>query len=81
MWDRDGDRELKQYCAEDFTLQLMWGLKLNQDHTEITVQHTVSSPVRSPGKVQNDLETHSLSSWSHLSSHISCSVKEPICLG
>ena len=45
-----------------FTLQLMWELKLDQDHIEITVQHTVSSLVRSPGKVQNGLETHSLSS-------------------
>ena len=75
MWDCDQDQELNQYCAEHFTLQLMWELKLVQDYTEITVQHTVSSPVRSPGKVQNGLETHSLSSWSPLSSHISCSAK------
>ena len=70
-----GTGKLNQYCAEDFTLQLMWELKLGQDHIEITVQHTVSSPVRLLGKVQNDLETHSLSSWAPLSSHISCSVK------
>ena len=65
MWDRDQDQELNQYCAEHFTLQLMWELKLVQDYIEITVKHTVSSPVRSPGKV----------TWSPLSSHISCSVK------
>ena len=75
MWDWDRDREFNQYCAEHFTLQLMWELKLDQDHTEITVQHAVSSPIRSPGKVWNGLETHSLSSWSPLSSRISCSVK------
>ena len=75
MWDWDRYWELNQYCAEHFTLQLMWELKVDQYHIENTVQHTVSSPVRSPGKVQNGLETHSLSSWSPLSSHISCSVK------
>ena len=39
------------------------------------IEITVSSPISSPGKVQNGLVSHSVSSRSYLSSRKSCSVK------
>ena len=73
--DRDKEYWLTVYYAEHFTLQLMWELKRNQELREWVSNPFCTLTGELTGELMVCCTVISMSAWSHLRSHASCSVK------